>query len=129
MNRIRESRVFHGVLWVALLLFVAGCTVASGVALKPQSHFSYPNSNVVPLGRVQGEASVTTILTPTIMDADLEDEAIQKALSQKGGEILIDYTLTTQIKFIPIPIFPIYITTYRVDGTAAKMTIGKQKLR
>lgn len=125
---VRLSAVARAVSWVVLSVLLAGCTVGSGVALKPQSHFSYPNSNVTPLGRVTGEASTSGLL-PVTYDADLEEEAIQIALKEKGGDILIDYVATTTITAFPLLIITVYTTTVRVDGTAAKMTIGQQQLR
>lgn len=125
---VRRSAVARAVSWVVLSVLLAGCTVGSGVALKPQSHFSYPNSNVTPLGRVTGEASTSGLL-PVTYDADLEEEAIQTALKEKGGDILIDYIATTTITAFPLLIITVYTTTVRVDGTAAKMTIGRQQLR
>ena len=125
---VRRSTVARAVTWVVAIVLLSGCTVGSGVALKPQSHFSYPNSNVTPLGRVTGEAS-TSGLVPVTYDADLEEEAIQIALKEKGGDILIDYLATTTITMFPLLLLNIYTTTVRVDGTAAKMTIGQQRLR
>jgi hypothetical protein len=127
MARERWARGF-GVVWLAVVAMgAAGCTVGAGVVLRPQSHFSYPNSNVLPLGRVQGEGSLTNFGSATIFDADLEQDIVQRAIAQKGGDLMIDYVLTIQVTTIPL--IPIYTTTYRIDGTAAKMTIGKQDLR
>lgn len=115
-------------LLISIVLTWSGCTVGSSAWLYPQSHFDYPNSNVVPLGRVQGEATGSVGLIPTSMDADLMEEAIQKALQQKGGDLLVDYTGTTIIKMYPLVFLNLYQTTFMVEGTAAKMEVGKQIL-
>ena len=104
----------------------AGCTVGSSAWLYPQSHFDYPNSNVIPLGAARGEASTTTIFIPVQMDGDLKQEAIQNALQAKGGDILVDFVQTTKV--VQVPFLPIYTATITVEGTAAKMEIGKQIL-
>lgn len=123
-----RSRWFSLVGLLLVLGSLEGCTVFGASWPFPQSHFDYPNSNITPLGRAQGEASTTSFFTPTLMDADLWEEAIQNALRQKGGDLLIDYALNIEIKMLwPYP--PIYTTTFRTDGTAAKMEIGKQTLR
>ena len=120
--------VFLGILTISVLLSW-GCSVQTGVRLMPQSHFDYPNSNVTPLGRVEASVSTTSIFVPTLMDGDTMEEVIQTALKQKGGDILIDYLMTIDVTMIPIPILTIYTTTYKVDGTAAKMEIAKRPLR
>ena len=128
MRKVPQSLVFAGVL-LLLVISVSGCTVGSGVSLYPQSHFDYPNSNIIPIGQVQAEVSGAVGLHPTIMDADLMEEVIMKALQQKGGDLLIDYNLSIRIKMYPLLIFNLYETVYRVNGTAAKMEVGKQILR
>lgn len=110
---------------VLSLTFVTGCTVGSAISLRPQSHFDYPNSNVTPLGRVQAEGSTVNFLFPVVTDADLREEVIQKALKQKGGDILIDYLLKAEISSFLF----FYTTTYKVEGTAAKMVVGKKTLQ
>lgn len=113
----------------ALLLPLAGagCTVMHTSFPVAQSHFDYPNSNVTPLGHVKGTAQ-TSGLMPVMQDADMEEKAIAQALAQKGGDILVDYDMTTDVKMIPLLIINMYVTTLTVEGTAVKMEIGKQTL-
>ena len=112
----------------SLALGSLGCSVGAGARKLNTTHFNFPNSNVVPVGTVTGEASVTSFFMPETNMAPLEEQAIQKALQQKGGDILIDCTYLYKTTLIPIPIFNIYTTTLRVEGTACKVEIGKQKL-
>lgn len=128
MRKVPRNLAFAGVL-LLLVVSLSGCTVASSAWLWPQSHFDYPNSNIVPIGRVQAEVSGGMSLYPSPMDADIMEQVINDALKQKGGDILVDYTLTTIVKLYPFVIISLYETTYRVDGTAAKMEIGKKTLR
>lgn len=122
---MQKKRVGVGVSVLVVLLLSIGCTQHYLVGFIPQSHFDYPNSNVIPIGRVVGEASVTKIFMPPFPTAELEEEAVQNALKQKGGDVLINYAkfqdMTTILGFIST-------LTIRVEGTAAKMEIGKQKL-
>lgn len=113
--------------FVCLVFVTTGCTIGSGAMLKPQSHFAFPNSNVIPLGKAHGEASSSSFGTPEIMNADLQEQAIQNALREKGGDLLIDYTFFYTITTIPL--LPVYTTTIKVDGTACKMEIGQKILK
>lgn len=110
-----------------LALFSAGCTQTFVTKLAPQSHFDYPNSNVYPLGHVQGQASKTSFFIPD-QPSSLEYEAITKAMEQSpGAEMLVNSLhLMDVTQFL---VLPIYTITYRVEGTAAKMKTGTQVLK
>lgn len=127
MTRLR-SIALAGVL-ILTLFGLEGCTVGQFAWLYPQSHFDYPNSNITPIGKVHGEASTVSVFFPVMMDADLQEEAYKNALQQKGGDMIIDFLATTEVVMYPIAFINIFKTTYKVDGTAAKMEIGKQILR
>ena len=119
------------IVWMVMLGLIAtsfGCTIKTG-AFVPNSRFAYPNSNVEPLGRVTGSASRTSIFTANIIDKEMLDEAYGNALKQKGGDFLINFKLTVETTMIPIPILTIFITELKVDGTAVKMTVGRQELK
>ena len=76
---------------IAMLIFASvcltGCPAGSGFYMKSQVQFDYPNSNVVPLGKVSATISSTSIMQPDISDPKLEMEVAQKALAQKNGDI------------------------------------------
>jgi hypothetical protein len=102
------------------------CSYKDG-KLTTQSRFSFPNSNVIPLGPVM--ASVTR--PGFIVSADLPDEKwrglTQEALKKvDGANILINYTQDTI--YTTIPVLPVSFVTYRVSGTAARMNVGMQEL-
>jgi len=123
-NRIRF--VVLAVLCISAAFTLNGCTKTYFTGLSPQSHFDFPNSNVIPLGRVVGESSRTAIFAIPDEDSDLIEEAVMNALKQKAGaNILINYMTfkqRTEILFIST-------LTLRVEGTACKMEIGTQKLK
>lgn len=128
MSWIGQSRTVIGFL-LALALLVTGCTVATGTIPVANSHFAYPNSNVIPLGEGKGEATEASFFyLGGFMDPALMEEAVQAAIKTKGGDLLIDYDLYFRLIYIPF-IFPIYVTTWGAEGTVAKMEIGKQKLQ
>lgn len=117
----------YKILIVLLAFTFFGCTMKMG-EFMPNSHFAFPNSNVKPLGHVSAEISKTTILVPSMVDKEMIDELMDKALKQKGGDLLINYKASTSVTYIPIGI-PIFITKVRLDGTACEMTIGRQYLK
>jgi len=114
------------VLGIGILLTLYSCTIGTGAYISPQTHFDFPNSNVIPIGYARGEASATGFY-PSIADANLKLDAIQNALKQKGGDLLIDATFYYDVKSMII--LPLYITTLTVEGTACKMEIGKKELK
>lgn len=109
---------------VALITIgVSGCTTTYFQKFDPQSHYAYPNSNVIPLSHVKGQATNTSFFTPPMITASLQHDAIYNALQQaKGADFLVNTFHFMDITNLVI--FPIYTTTYRVEGTAAKMEVG-----
>lgn len=113
-----------------LVLFSTGCTQTFLTKLAPQSHFDYPNSNIYPLGHVQGQASKTSFFVPPDQPSSLEYEAITKALEQSpGADMMINTFHFMDVTTIPLYMLNIYTITYRVEGTAAKMKVGTQALK
>ena len=113
-----------------LALFSAGCTQTFVKKLAPQSHFDYPNSNIYPLGHVQGQTSKSSFFVPPDEPSSLEYEAVSKALEQSpGAEMLVNSIHLMDITTIPLYMVNIYTITYRVEGTAAKMKVGTQALK
>lgn len=128
-QRTTKSATF--LLLFMCLSFVAGCSTKTGNFIT-QSRFSYPNSNVTPLGHVEASITKTTfVINPSFDEQDARD-LYEKALAQKpGADLLIDYkadTETTIICPIVIPPFCIITMTTTVSGTAAKMEIGRKAL-
>jgi hypothetical protein len=104
---------------------LAGCIVEGG-RFSPESHFSFPNSTVVPLGQVKATRSRWSVLTPSLSGDDAL-ELMREALAQKAGaDLIIDYVLDTTTTIFP-PF--IYKTDMVFEGTAVKMTIGRQELQ
>ena len=123
-----NAMLFAALVAIIVPMAMTGCTIMHMSYPEAQSHFDYPNSNVTPMGRAKGTAT-TAGMVPAMQDADLEEQAIGKALAASGGDLLVDYHLTTDVKLIPLMFINFYTTTVTVEGTAAKMEIGKQKLR
>ena len=113
--------------WVVVTLI---CSLTSGCMSKvggvhPNSHFAYPNSNIETLGHVSAEASRFSIIIGTVVDKKFVQEVYNKALEQSGGDLIINYKFDTEV----LMFFPVFLTTLRLEGTAAKMTIGKKELK
>ena len=142
---------------ISVVLVCSGCTYAIvdttyiksdiGFARLPQSHFSYPNSNVIPLGQVTGSSHKTGSLSdfPRIDQATIE--AIDNAIHSKpGADMLINATtsgvLTTTTttttnnkidgysgKQLDSNLDIKYDLDFTVTGTAVKMEVGEQILK
>lgn len=124
----KRQRTVLSAAFLPLLALMSGCTMIHMSYPVAQSHFQYPNSNVTPMGHTSGSATTVGFM-PAIQDADMEEKAINMALAKTGGDLLIDYHLTTDVKLIPLMFIQLYATTVTVEGTSAKMEIGKQLLR
>jgi len=108
-------------------------TAPIGGYILPQTHYTYPNSNVTPLGPVKGRAMATGTLHDFPNISKAINDAINKAIRKSGGDLLINTTvggnLNTYSKFEGGKLKIRYEAFVEVQGTAAKMEIGKQKLR
>lgn len=124
-----DFRMFaKGVLVFAVMLTMTGCFFKRNYlnGIGPKSHFAYPNSNVIPLGKAIGEATVTRLgMMPPMISAELKEEALLNAISQiPEADILVDYVMTSSATTVLF----FQTLTIHVEGTAAKMTVGEQKL-
>ncbi|MFN3077047.1 MAG: hypothetical protein ABT940_09255 [Alphaproteobacteria bacterium] len=91
------------------------------------SRFTYPNSDIQPVGRVTNEVSRVTFFGAAIMDKEVFDELYTKAAQKKGGDRVIDYIVTTEVTSYPV--IPIVSTKFKLEGTVCKdVAIGRQKL-
>jgi hypothetical protein len=120
-----------GLLTVTIALALSGCTVASLYTPLSQSNFDYPNSNVIPLRHTEGHASRTYIAPfqlPDFTSGAAMQDAINNALQTSGGDLVIDgsYKMTTTMIYLVV--VQAYTIDVTVDGTAAKMEIGKRNL-
>jgi hypothetical protein len=96
------------------------------VQIQPQSHFTAPNANVEPIGTVSAQASSTGLLPN--LSATLVETAYRNALSQKGGDTLINIKFQRKVSYFSLLVLNIYTTTVDVQGTAARVTMGKQQI-
>lgn len=109
-----------------VFLMTMACSMKYGQFI-PSTKFAYPNSNVEPLGHVEGASTSLGFFGAPPVSKEMMDEAMNNALQQKGADMLIDFKMQSQT--LTIPPLPIGWTTLTVSGTAAKTTIGKQELR
>ena len=109
---------------------VAGCKVGQVTQIGPQSYFNYPNSNVTPLGpvkaRVPGPGGLMLQTATGELDAKVYREALAKV---PEANLLIDYVKTTHMYMAPLWLVNVYWSEIEIEGTAAKMEVGKQVLR
>lgn len=108
-------------------VLLSGCTIKMAVR-RTSTKFVYPNSNVSPLGRVKAKSPQSfSIFVPKFFDAKQIDELSAQALSQKGGDILVNPKIVVKTILVPI-MLPFMFSSMEIEGTAAKMVIGKQEL-
>jgi len=111
---------------------IQGCSFSNSLGYIPESNFSFPNSNVVPMSNVKGSVSSVGIgFVPPGVSGSMINEAISKAKSQvAGADTVLNVQGTSTVTQIPLILIPvsIYKTSVSVEGIAAKMTVGKQKL-
>lgn len=118
------------VIFLLAVFASAGCTIGRRYETGHSSHFAFPNSNVQPLG--PAKATVVTdqsIGVPSpIRSGDGDLKAFNAAIGKvSGADLLIDWTMKNEVKQAgPLPF---YWTVSSVEGTAAKMEIGRKKLR
>lgn len=138
-----QSRVFLTLMVVVSLSIFTGCgpggvkkqttTSSTGSMRLPQSHYTFPNSNVTPVGTASAKASRRGNLYqfPNVQAAN--QEALDKAIESKGGDLMlnatIDGTLTTSTYMTGGDFNVDYLYEVVVQGTVATMEIGKQNLR
>lgn len=106
------------------LCIITGCSIKAG-GFNSETHFSFPNSNVTPLGQVKSTLSRWSFFASPV-EGDDALNLVNEAIAQKpGADLMLNYILDTKITIFP-PL--IYKTEMVVEGTAAKMEIGEQEL-
>ncbi len=107
------------------LCVIASCSINAG-HFNTESHFSFPNSNVTPLGQVKSTLSRWSFFSLPV-EGDDALNLVNEAIAQKSGaDLMLNYILDTKITMFPLFI---YKADMVVEGTAAKMEIGEQELR
>ena len=106
----------------ALLL---GCSMTSG-SFSPSTNFTYPNSDVTPLGHVHVTAKEGAFLVAPVLTKEKIVKLLDDALGQKpGADMIVNYSIDTTYT-----IYPFYTTQeISLDGTAVKMQVGQKELK
>ena len=109
-------------------LLIQSCSAARGVWPVAQSHEVYPDTRVVPIAEAKGEGSDWFFTYGGVVDMmhpDIAEAAVQHAIKSKGGDLLIDYTLSLKATRIPFGLFIVGLDgwwiTWTAEGTAAKV--------
>ena len=101
---------------------VSGCSYKYG-GYTPRSQFIYPNSNVTDVGPVKYSETKTSFFVSPKWEARDAREAYERAVAKvPSANALVNYredTTYTSIMFFNT-------MTYTLEGTAVKMTVGKQ---
>lgn len=126
------SRTAVAGLLLGLISAIGGCTAAVGVWPVAQSHVTYPETTVVPLGEAKATARAFEFTlggVPDIMDPDIARRAVHDAIAAKGGDLLADYTLSLYLIQVPFGLFIAgvngWVIIWTAEGTAAKLEFVK----
>lgn len=112
-------------LFIALSVTSMGCTYNAG-SYGINSHFSYPNSNVTPMGQVKATLSkMSFFISPSFEDGEIIQLTEEAIAQEAGADLLLNYSLDTEVTSFMI------VTTVdlTISGTAAKMNVGSQELQ
>lgn len=111
----------------ALSIAASGCSAGLGLWPVAHSHFTDEGMKIVPLGDTEGTASdffFTWGGLPDFLHSDLQAEAVREAIGAKGGDLLIDYTLSVRVTRFPLGLFLTELNawwiTWTAEGIAAK---------
>lgn len=103
---------------------LSSCSITQG-SVVPTSHYVYPNSNVTPLGHTSAEVKKFGFILPPRFRARDLDRLYGDAMSRhQGSDILIDSKVDSRNTFL----FIFHFMKVTIDGTAAKMEVGKQDI-
>jgi hypothetical protein len=107
--------------------------IPAGNARVNSSHFVYPNSNVT---AGQPAAGATTRLCGILFVSwngftpAATDSAYREAIEGAGGDLLINASESRTQIILPLAFAPLFqLCRTSVEGTSAKMEVGKQELR
>ncbi len=114
---------------VIVCMVFSGCSTILG-GFYEQTHFSYPNSNIKPLGHVKAALSKTSVFIPPVVTEEDIRSLLNKALAQQSeADLIINYRTNT-INTVYIPTLPIFWKTDVIlEGTAVSMEVGAQELQ
>lgn len=104
---------------------LSACTFKAG-AVTPNANFVYPNSNVETLGSVTASKSKFGVFVAKSLSMRELEDLYRSALAQKNGDILINARIDASVTFWEI--LPLFNSSWTISGTAARMTVGTQKL-
>lgn len=113
-----------------ICILFSGCSLKMG-SFSEQTHFTYPNSNVKPLGYVKAALSKTSYFIPPAITNEDVTNLMNDALAQKSGaDLIINYRVNTINTCYPFDVMPIFWKTDIIlEGTAVNMEVGIQELQ
>lgn len=105
-------------------VLLGGCSTTIG-SFKPATHFTYPNSNVRPLGHISITEKDGRFLLPPELTKEKILKLMNDALTQKpGADMITNYRIDTTYTMLPF----YTIQTIKLEGTAVDMEVGDQEL-
>ena len=124
---MKKTSLLQSLVCIAFAITLVGCAQFKVVEIGPQSHFDFPNSNVTPLGPVKVKtAGGSGFMVPPLKTSEDDLKLYNEAIAQSNGAtMIIDYVRTyTVYGFLFV-----YWSEMEIEGTAAKMEVGKHDLK
>lgn len=122
-------KVFFLLVVIFTVSCLVGCQTFQDISMGPQTHFDYPNSNIVPLGPVKAKTSGETqvlFFGDLFPKSENYDKVYNTALSKvNGANLITDYVLKRNYYNAVL----VNWTEYEIEGTANKMVRGQQELK
>jgi len=125
---------FRGLTRLAALVLPAlllGACYFGSMSRIPQTHFTYPNSNVIPLGETRGSATKLCGLgfQWAAPGGEEGNRAIEEALRRKGGDLLINAQMEAGTWNIPLglPVTAVLSMLPIIIGQSAGLTASEQQ--
>lgn len=114
---------FVSVIFTSIILLQA-CT-SSGGFQSEQSHFDFPNSDVIPLGNVKAVYTDASFFSCPVLTKEIILNILEEALAKhQNSDLIIDYYLNTTYTR-----YPFYCEAETVlEGTAANMKVFNKKI-
>ncbi|MGH7233183.1 MAG: hypothetical protein ACREJU_17760 [Nitrospiraceae bacterium] len=113
----------------ALPIALGGCSAGLGLWPVVQSHVTASGAKLVLIGESEGTAGdffFTWGGLPDFLHPDLQEEAVRKAVRAKGGDLLINYTLSVRATRLPLGLFLTELNAWWVTWTAEGIAVKVQ---
>ena len=123
-------RYATAIVLMALPIALDGCSAGLGLWPVVQSHLT-ASAKLVPISESEGTASdffFTWGGLPDFLHSDLQEEAVRNAVRARGGDLLINYTLSVRVTRFPLGLLLIDLNAWWITWTAEGIAVKVQSI-